>query len=106
MGSRRVLRSAVDETAAEWVDDIGAMNALAQAAALANESSFILQHVGRLCAVCGAKLEPHEPLGTRVARMLVFEARHAPSPITPTMQEEHRSTLLKRTVAKYRPELT
>ena len=46
IGSRRVLRSAVDETAAEWISvpraDIGAVNALAQAAALAREISFII----------------------------------------------------------------
>ena len=55
MGSRRVLRSAVDRTAAEWLVEIGAINALAHAAVAAKLISFMAAVPGRVVASSGAE---------------------------------------------------
>ena len=58
IGSRRVLRSAVDETAAEWLVEIGAINALAHAAVAAKLISFMSAVFARVFTSSGAEMRP------------------------------------------------
>ena len=63
--------------------DIGAVNALTQAAAPASVSSFILQCVGRLCAVCGVKLWPSGGTLKSAGCSRLLRPPRAGRPITP-----------------------